>query len=396
MSLVGYAPAMGKTLLKPLLLPAAVVVLWLISGWAYELLLTAGSGIPLGLAAVLAPDTMPVRIHSMLDGPGKVLVAALSALPVAALTLAFLPGTTTGKPPRGTLFLASWMSVVLAAVAGSGVLATAGILAAWPLGRLQWIFDMLAPSLLTGAYWGVSWGWMPALLAVYLRRRPEDVGSPADDGGSGNQGEGTVPGRQRAWALGAFALFSAALLVALPLTARDSSQPAPVPEAVPTPEPTVYGAAAVAAAVSEVDPQWCVGDEVALSIGGWNAATGHRAARIMLENTGTRTCTVQGYPDLDFESGDGWVMGITAVHGGSMMTEDSAAVPVTLAPGAEATADIGWRGTAGADMVRVGTLLVAPYAGTERQELEADIDLAEPGFLTVTAWAPAEDEASAG
>jgi hypothetical protein len=37
----------------------------------------------------------------------------------------------------------------------------------------------------------------------------------------------------------------------------------------------------------------------------------------------------------------------------------------------------------------VGTLLVAPFAGTLRQELEADIDLTEPGFLTVTRWAPA-------
>ena len=103
-----------------------------------------------------------------------------------------------------------------------------------------------------------------------------------------------------------------------------------------------------------------------------------------------------GVNDLDFESSDGWVMGITAVHGGSMMTEDAGADTVTLARGAEATASIGWRGTAGADMVRVGTLLVAPYAGTLRQELEADIDLAEPGFLTVTAWTPAGGEASAG
>ena len=389
---------MGKTVVKPLLLPAAVALLWLLSGWGYEALLTAGNGrIPVWLAAVVAPDTMPVRIRSLLDGPALVLAASLSALAVSALTLALLPaGTRAGRPARGTLFLASWMSVVLAAVAGSAVLATAGILAAWPLGRVQWIFDMLSPSLLTGAYWGVSWGWMPALLAVYLRPRPEDGHRDDDGGGYAAAGEATSPGRQRAWALGAFALFSVALLVTLPLTARDSSQPAPVPESTPTPEPTVYGAEAVAAAVSEIDPQWCTGDEVAVSIGGWDAATGHRGARITLENTGTRTCTVQGYPDLDFESSDGWVMGITAVHGGSMMTEDAGADTVTLAPGAEATASIGWRGTAGADMVRVGTLLVAPYAGTLRQELEADIDLAEPGFLTVTAWTPAGGEASAG
>ncbi|MCQ1952049.1 DUF4232 domain-containing protein [Arthrobacter sp. zg-Y238] len=387
---------MGNTAekLKPLLLPAVVAVLWLISGWAFEALLTAGNGrIPIYLASLVSPDTMPVRIKSLLDGSGLVLVAGLTALAVAAITLVLLPDSRkTGT--RGALFLANWMSVTLAAVAGSAVLAVASVLAQWPLGRAQWIFDLLGPSLLTGAYWGVAWGWVPALVATFLS-------APASDGAGSHLPEKrhaarvpeepapTARVRQRGWALGAFALFSAAVMVALPLTARDPSQPAPEPAATPTPEPTVYGAAPVGAALSEPDPLWCTGEEVESSIGGWDAATGHRAAQITVRNTGTRSCTVQGYPDLDFESSDGWVMGITAVHGGSHMTEDPPVQPVTLAPGEAATASIGWRGTAGAGMVRVGTLLVAPYSGTQRQELEADIDLAEPGYLTVTAWTPA-------
>lgn len=224
---------MGNRILKPLLLPASVALLWLISGWGYAALLASGnSGIPMGLAAVVSPDTMPVRIRSMLDGPGLVLVAGLSALPVAALALALLPGAKTGRQPRGTLFLASWMSMVLAAVAGSAVLAVGGILAMLPFAQVQWTFDMLAPALLTGAYWGVSWGWLPALLAVFLRASADDGGrSPAEQPSSG---------RQRTGALGASVLFSAALLVALPLAA-DYPQPAPVSEAVLTPEPAVYG-----------------------------------------------------------------------------------------------------------------------------------------------------------
>ncbi|MCQ1986047.1 DUF4232 domain-containing protein [Arthrobacter sp. zg-Y844] len=370
---------MGNTAagLKPLLLPAVVAALWLLSGLGYSVLVNDGR-LPAAFTALVFPDTLPIRAQVLLDNSGRVLVAGLTALAVAAAALALLPAPgRTGATPRHTTFLAAWMAIALAAVAGSAVLGTGLVLADWPMARKAWVFDLISPVLLTGAYWGVVWGWLPALLAS---RTHDDDALPPE--------RRMAP--QRGWALGAFVLFSAAVLVALPLTARgDPSQPSPEPVATPAPEPTVYGAAPVGAALSEPDPLWCTGEEVEPSIGGWDAATGHRAAQITLRNTGTRSCTVQGYPDLDFESSDGWVMGITAVHGGSHMTQDAPVEPVTLAPGEEATASIGWRGTAGAGVVRVGTLLVAPYSGTQRQELEADIDLAEPGFLTVTAWAPA-------
>ena len=127
-----------------------------------------------------------------------------------------------------------------------------------------------------------------------------------------------------------------------------------------------------------------------MGVDGWDAAAGSRAARLTLEVVGGRPCTVRGYPDLAFNRTDGWAMDITAVHGGGMMTTDSPTGVFTLEPGQMATAQIGWRGTAGAGMSRVGMLLAAPYSGTLRQPLEVDLDLTEPGFLTVTAWAPAD------
>ena len=70
------------------------------------------------------------------------------------------------------------------------------------------------------------------------------------------------------------------------------------------------------------------------------------------------------------------------------MTDDESDGPVQLAPGERAAASLGWTATAGAGAVRVGTVLVAPFPGTVRQELEADIDVTEPGYLAVTGWVP--------
>ena len=377
--------------LRPLFVPAVIVVLWLLSGLAYSV--TAGSGrVPPAMAALVFPETLPLRAQVFLDVPGRMLVAGLAAAAVAAAALALLPPPArNGTAPRYRVFLAAWMAVALASLIGSAVLGTAMVLANWPV-RTTELFSLLASSLFTGAYWGVLCGWLPAMVSMYL---PVQV-PKQHDGALQEYPRSDAEHRNRAVA--AWAVFSAALLVALPFAAHSPAPPAaadapsvsaaPSVPVEPAPEPTVYGAAPVAAAPVAPDPQWCTGGEVAVSIGGWDAALGHRAATITVQNTGTRTCIVQGYPDLDFESSDGWVMGITTVHGGSHMTQDLSFGPVSLAPGAKAVASIGWRGTAGAGMVRVGTLLVAPYPGTQRQELAADIDLSEPGYLTVTEWGP--------
>lgn len=277
------------------------------------------------------------------------------------------------------MFLAAWACMVLASVAGSAVLSMGLVLAEWPLPRKADLFAFLTPSLLTGAYWGVVWGWLPALLAAHLPPPPSSRRRAA--------------ATRRTWIppLAAFGVFSFALVLLLPAVAVDpyarAAEPVPTPAQSPV---VVYGADPVGPSYSAPDPQWCTGGEVLAAVDGWDAATGHRAARITVQNTGTRTCIVQGHPDLAFEDTEGWVMGITAVHGGSFMTDDTADGPVTLGPGEAASAAIGWNGTAGAGAARVGTLLVAPFSGTERQELEANIDLAEPGFLTVTGWMPAD------
>ncbi|MCC9144465.1 MULTISPECIES: hypothetical protein [unclassified Arthrobacter] len=194
--------------LKPLLLPAAVAALWLLSGLGYTVLVNDGR-LPAAFTALVFPDTLPIRAQVLLDNPGRVLVAGLTSLAIAAAALALMPTPErAGATPRHTRFLAAWMAVALAAVAGSAALGTALVLADWPTGHEAWVFNTVTPVLLTGAYWGISWGWLPAL--VSLVSRADDVAMPPE--------RSEAP--RRGWTLGAFVLFSAAVLVALPLTAR--------------------------------------------------------------------------------------------------------------------------------------------------------------------------------
>lgn len=397
--------------LRQLLLPITVAVLWLLPALAGQMFLSwERVSILSPLTTLVFPDTLPERMNGTLEGWSFAAVAVLSALAVAAFATFLLPAPgSESRASRKTTFLAAWACMVLASVAGSAVLSMGLVLAEWPLPRKADLFDFLTPSLLTGAYWGVVWGWLPALLAVHLpaakpRQAGAAVAAAAAAGGAANDAGPPPPSRRRAAAprrtwippLAAFGVFSSALLLLLPAVAVDPYARAAEPIPEPTQSPVVvYGADPVGPSYSAPDPQWCTGGEVLAAVDGWDAATGHRAARITVQNTGTRTCIVQGHPDLAFEDTEGWVMGITAVHGGSFMTDDTSEGPVTLGPGEAASAAIGWNGTAGAGVARVGTLLVAPFSGTERQELEANIDLAEPGFLTVTGWVPADAGATA-
>ena len=89
-----------------------------------------------------------------------------------------------------------------------------------------------------------------------------------------------------------------------------------------------------------------------------------------LTNNGSAPCVLESYPDVAFDNVDGWAIDVLVVHGGSFMTDDPGIKPVTLAPGESAQASMGWNAMAAAGDTRVGSMLVAPYAGTLRHEFE--------------------------
>ena len=368
-----------------LAVPALTGVLWVLSGVGFALLMQVSQYPPVSVAARMLPQTVEFDFGGS-AGPasaallGQWAVALLAGGLVTALTAVLLPAGR-GRS-RGQVFLAAWMAVTLASAAGTTVLGVGGILADWPPARLATPVESFLASPTTGACWGLFWGWLPALLALAQGSRPGRE--------TGRRAAGRAHPRRLPLAIAALA--GAALLSVVPaadIMSADSTG-RPIPE--PVPEPVVIGAELTGPPIQTPDPGWCRGDEVRRGADGWDAALGARAPRLTLEVTGDRSCTVHGYPDLAYNRTDGWVMDITTVHGGSMMTTDTPSGVITLAPGQMATAQIGWRVTSGAGMSRVGTLLVAPYSGTLRQPLEVDIDLTEPGFLTVTSWTPTDSE----
>jgi len=70
------------------------------------------------------------------------------------------------------------------------------------------------------------------------------------------------------------------------------------------------------------------------------------------------------------------------------MTEDAGNSHLTLAPGAQAQAFLGWNAMAAAGDTRTGTLLAAPYAGTVRRSAVVDLDIIGGGAVSLTAWEP--------
>ncbi|MBF4994159.1 DUF4232 domain-containing protein [Arthrobacter gandavensis] len=376
-----------------LLAAALAGALWVASGTLASVL----AALPQApeLTWVVFPRTVELSPGAGLSGPppGDHWVAALAgAVLVSALTVMLLRRLARRRTvPWLSPLQASWLCIILASAAGSGSLGLRGLLVGWPPEQPEFLVGSLVPPVTAGIYWGFLWGWLPALAAA-RHANPSTV--PAVSGSALRiGGRFFVP-------LAAAVLAGTAALAFLPswqppgpLEEREYVPEAaapPGPQPVQDPEPVVIGAPEFGHAFEEPDPAWCTGDEVRMGIDGFDAALGSRGARITLEVTGSRSCVVHAYPDLDFNRTDGWVMDITAVHGGSMMTTDTGHQdPFIIEPGQFAEAGIGWRATAGAGMSRVGTLLVAPYSGTLRQSLAVDFDLTEPGFLTVTSWTPA-------
>lgn len=375
--------------------------LWTASGVVSSA--TAHLPVPAALAALAVPRTVELDFGAYPAGrsplPEQWLSALAAGVLVAALT-AMLLQSLSRRQPRIPPFQAVWVCTALAAVAGGLVLGLGGMLDGWPAPRPARFFEALVQFLLAGAHWGALWGWLPALVAARGAAAGMPVASPRT---------GTRHHRARSFIFPAAVtlLAGAVALAVLPSADRPPDRPPgerqggwqaapqPVPEAVPEPAPeaVVYGAELTGHPFKEPDPDWCTGHEVRMMVDGWDAGLGSRVGRLTLEVTGGRSCVVHAYPDLDFNRTDGWAMDITPVHGGSMMTRDTVQDPFVLEPGQFAEAGIGWRATAGAGMSRVGTLLVAPYSGTLRQALEVDLDLTEPGFLTVTSWVPAGPDA---
>jgi hypothetical protein len=356
---------------------------WVFSGVLNGWLLRSQIALPSQFVNLVVPKTFANTTWQMIQ-PWPVLLVVFSALALislSALLLAFSARPTKGKTtPPHLGFLAIWMCIVIAAF-GTALLTSLGdIIATWPPARLAWMLERVEPALSSAGYWGIVWGWVPALIGSRILRLAHRESSDAPESG-----------HPRAILSFAAVLIAAVLTASLPLAEHSSqgakaSTPEPVP--APTTAPLTFGSPEVSSAFQEVGENWCTGDHVSITWGEPEGATGHRGMSFQLRNSDSTPCVVASYPDVAFDDANGNAIDVLIVQGGSFMTDDAGVSSITLKPGSSAQAFLGWNAMAAAGDTRTGTMLVAPYAGTPRQSSPVDLDIIDGGAVSVTAWEP--------
>ncbi|KIF71083.1 lipoprotein [Streptomyces sp. AcH 505] len=152
----------------------------------------------------------------------------------------------------------------------------------------------------------------------------------------------------------------------------------------------------VPAAEAPTEPGACPASGIRVSVDRGDAAMGLRVVGLHLDNCGTRTYTVEGYPLLQLLDEDRKpVDGVQILEGSAEISTgagpDTPPGPVTLKPGEEATSALVWRNT-----TQMGTAVNVPYvrvrakAGADPVTVTPKLDLGTTGKLGVKPWAKAK------
>ena len=88
----------------------------------------------------------------------------------------------------------------------------------------------------------------------------------------------------------------------------------------------------------------CVGTNLRLSVEGGDAGMGNRLTTLALQNVGTQTCSLTGYPTVTLaDAGDRVLTAVKAVQEpGSYFTQGTTPTPVALKPQSKAYFDLAW------------------------------------------------------
>lgn len=374
-------------------------LLWLGSGMLSRLLLGTKLSQP---AELVLPVTVPGMMWIWPDVWSAIGIAA-AVLTVAILSWALLDLTARGSHPS---FLAAWLMIVLAATATGIAVGMGQLIAHIPImGFSAFNLDPVQFPL-GGAYWGVLYGWIPALAAAHGKHRPTDrsTSQPANAG---------VPVKispliVRWWVVGLAILTIAALITVTTLGSRAErvanqqltleDQPE-MPDGV-TVDPYAAGDPPPAAIPAEGTRklEWCTPEQAMLLLGTPDAATGHRVLPIRLMNFSEEECVVEGYPDIAFADQNGNLLSVVLTHGSSFMANDAGALPVAVPPGGYAVTYLGWNANSTHGELVVSTIHAAQVAGDKRGSWSGQpgLDIIEGSEVFVTAWAldtsyPSED-----
>ncbi|WP_313558148.1 DUF4232 domain-containing protein, partial [Miniimonas arenae] len=165
-------------------------------------------------------------------------------------------------------------------------------------------------------------------------------------------------------------------------TATEVAQP-PVAVATPTDPPAVRASVAPPATV---DPGSCAEESLTMAIGGFDAASGLRVATVTATNASALPCTLEARPDLAFADAEGNEVRPDLLAGAGWSGEGAEVVPLALAPGQSAAAELQWRADAPGGVFDVQEVWLAPWAGALRTVLPEPMDLRDGTELMVSAW----------
>lgn len=303
-------------------------------------------------------------------------LGSVLAVFLAYVVLARLVDPDSTQPPRQRFF-ALWFAAVAAGAVATLPWAAGMIAADFPPPRKAFFFNAAGDSVLLSAYWGLIWGWLPALVAVRAGDRALRIRS----------GLGVVTSALLVPALilagAGFFLGSRALetenAAASALASGHTIGALPDPHTEVTPPPEV------APGDHEIDPAWCGPDQSALLLGGEDGATGHRVLSIELMNFSDRPCALAGYPDIAFADQNGSELDVTLIQGSSSLADDPGPAEIVVPAGGKAITHLGWDAMATHGKVAYA-VHAAPYPGVERGSWPVTLDIAEGGEVAVTAW----------
>jgi hypothetical protein len=344
-------------------LPAAILaaVLWLGSALAFRALSEINPG-PHQFIEHLVPETVPYGVWQW--ALPWIVLAPLLSMGVLAIAYLLVARVALGVEARGARFVTLWFAAVVAGTVATVPWAIGITIATYPPARPAFLFNGVGEYLVQSAYWGLVWGWLPALAAVQRAR------------------DATRSRRAAAPLVGA--LVAAIVLAAAPFALAvpaGSDEPIALPQEPVTPPQTV------APDAGSIDPDLCTPEQSALLRVGGDAATGHRIYTVRLMNFSDGVCVLDGYPDLAFADADGGELDVTVTYGGSFLAQDPGPARVEVPAGGYAIFSFGWDAASGPDDERVASVYAAAYPGYPRGSWPESLDIFEGGEVTVTAWA---------
>lgn len=377
-----------RALLSPRILVAGAVaaVLWVLTAGIRDAVLQVPSG--RAQVASLLPELVPTTLTVYQSGGGGVAVIIIGGVVLAAVFV-ILMGVL--RHQRGSAVITIWFALILAsAVVGLGFDVGAGwswIVSFGPRGLPSSGFGAATAA---GSLWGLTVGWVPALIAhkpgaePTVGRAPLGLLSVAVIAVVAVSITGAVTDAARTAAIAAEnaaqqEIDAATSFGALP----DADAPG-----VPVPE--------TADAVIPDDPQWCTPERATILKGEPDAATGHRGMPLQLFNFSDEPCVIEGYPDVAFGDQNGHLLEVTIEHGGSFMAQDSGPRRVEVPAGGEAVALLGWDAASPHGALVTNTVWAAPTAGMVRGSWPIELDIVEGSTVAVTAWTVNGDPTSSG